>query len=57
MVLLKNQGAYTKSNQYKPQINKSTTLSAQFYLRAKSILMVQVDTDECHRSTLYLYRR
>jgi hypothetical protein len=24
MALLKNQGAYTESNQYKPQIDKST---------------------------------
>ncbi len=57
MVLLKNQGAYTESNQYKPQFTQSTTLSAQFYLTAKSILTEPVDTDEYHLSITYLYRR
>jgi hypothetical protein len=53
MVLLKNQGAYTESNQYKPRIFKSIALTAQFYLTVKSLLTVQVDTAERHRSTSY----
>jgi hypothetical protein len=55
--LSKQTGAYTKKNQYKPHINKSTKLSAQFYLIAKHFLMAQGDTDEYRRSTSYLYRR
>ncbi len=45
MVLLKNQEAYTKSNQYRPRIYKSTL---QFYLTVKSQFTVQVDRDEYH---------
>jgi hypothetical protein len=57
MVLLKNQGAYTESNQYKPRICKSIALTAQFYLTVKAQLTVQVDKVEYHRSITCLYRR
>jgi hypothetical protein len=51
MVLLKNQGAYTKLISISPEFTN------QSHLIAKYLLRVPVDTNEYHRNTSYLYRR
>jgi hypothetical protein len=44
MVLLKKQGAYTESNQYKPQVNANLLYQPRTQLLVEFRFKVQVDT-------------